>query len=421
MPAPAMLAALAKRRVILRASAAAITALFVVGAVAFSACVAVFGIDGVSAAPACQPGGLSDDLATEDAVPVNIVPGGEAPVGLSARQAAVARGYVSIGNQLGVPRDGQIVAIMMALQESSLRVLANSNVPASLRFPHDGVGSDHDSLGTAQQRPAAGWGSVEQLMDPAYNVRAFYGGPAGPNRGSPRGLLDIPGWQFMSKGQAAQAVQVSAFPELYARWEREASAIVDALAGGVAASSCIESPEASIPALQHANLTQIRKDILRFTQAGLGGRYVWGGTAFKAWDCSGYVQWIYRQAGINLPRVEQWRVGVRTRTPQPGDLVVQNAQGPNNWGPVGIYAGDGKMYLQVPLRSGNSRNYVSQLSDEIAVIIVSYETGGGGLPRGVSRRPQHGPTIQGDHASPKFWNSVKFLDALFRTSMRHEN
>ncbi|WP_307027131.1 C40 family peptidase [Arthrobacter globiformis] len=243
-----------------------------------------------------------------------------------------------------MPRDWQIIAIMMSLQESSLRVLANSNVPASLRFPHDGIGSDHDSLGTAQQRPAAGWGTVEQLMDPAYNVRAFYGGPNGPNHGSPRGLLDIPGWQFMSKGQAAQAVQVSAFPELYARWEPEADAIVDALAGGVVASSCLESASDSQSTIQNLNLSQVRKDLLRFAKEGLGGHYIWGGTAFKAWDCSGYVQWIYRQAGINLPRVEQWRVGVRTRNPQPGDLVVQNAQGPNNWGHVGIYAGDGKMY-----------------------------------------------------------------------------
>ena len=344
MPAPALLASLVKRRVILRTSVAAATTLVMVGAVAFLACVAVLGVGSVSAEFACPPEGTSDGQATADANPVNIDPGSLASAGLTARQAAVAQGYISVGKQLGVPRDGQIVAIMMALQESSLRVLANSNVPASLRFPHDGVGSDHDSLGTAQQRPAAGWGSVGQLMDPTYNVRAFYGGPNGPNNGSPRGLLDIPGWQFMSKGQAAQAVQVSAFPELYARWEREASAIVDSLDGGVAASSCIESPDASTPALQHAHLGQIRKDILRFTQEGLGGKYVWGGTAFKAWDCSGYVQWIYRQAGINLPRVEQWRVGVRTRTPEPGDLVVQNAQGPNNWGHVGIYAGDGKMY-----------------------------------------------------------------------------
>ncbi|MDP9694491.1 UNVERIFIED_ORG: hypothetical protein J2X79_002050 [Arthrobacter globiformis] len=336
MAAPAILAALARRRLIFRASVAAATALVMVGALAFSACVAALGIIPVSDSPSCPSAGAgTDPLSGSD---------DQGPSSLSARQSVVAGQYISVGKQLGVPRDGQIIAIMMSLQESSLRVLANSNVPASLRFPHDGVGSDHDSLGTAQQRPAAGWGTVEQLMDPAYNVRAFYGGPSGPNHGSPRGLLDIPGWQFMSKGQAAQAVQVSAFPELYARWESEASAIVDALDSGAAADTCVGPANASPPALQDTKVSQIRKDILRFTQEGVGGKYVWGGTTFKAWDCSGYVQWIYRQAGINLPRVEQWRVGVRTRTPQPGDLVVQNAQGPNNWGHVGIYAGDGMMY-----------------------------------------------------------------------------
>src|SRR2546427_3990646 len=113
----------------------------------------------------------------------------------------------------------------------------------------------------------------------------------------------------------------------------------------MAPTACSGTPNASGVPATLANLSQIRKDILRFTQEGVGGgMYVWGGTAFKAWDCSGYVQWIYGQAGINLPRVEQWRVGARTDNPQPGDLVVQNAQGPNNWGHVGIYAGDGKMY-----------------------------------------------------------------------------
>jgi cell wall-associated NlpC family hydrolase len=337
MTAPAILAALVRRRMIFRASMAAATVMVMVGALAFVACVAALGIIPVDDSPVCPSDGPGTD-------PLSVGSDSQRPASLSARQFVVAGQYISVGKQMGVPRDGQIIAIMMALQESSLRVLANSNVPASLRFPHDGVGSDHDSLGTAQQRPAAGWGTIEQLMDPAYNVRAFYGGPRGPNQGSPRGLLDIPGWQFMSKGQAAQAVQVSAFPELYARWESEASAIGDTLDGGVAATACTESASAIPPSLQHGHLSQIRNDILRFTQAGLGGRYVWGGTAFKAWDCSGYVQWIYRQAGINLPRIEQWRVGMRTRTPQPGDLVVQNAQGPNNWGHVGIYAGDGKMY-----------------------------------------------------------------------------
>lgn len=59
----------------------------------------------------------------------------------------------------------------------------------------------------AVTRPAAGWGTVAELMDPT--ARAFYGGPTGPNHPSPRGLLDIPGWQGMDPGEAAQAVEVS--------------------------------------------------------------------------------------------------------------------------------------------------------------------------------------------------------------------
>jgi hypothetical protein len=275
----------------------------------------------------------------------------------------MAEDYVSIGKQLGLPRDGQVIAIMMGLQESSLRVLANANVPDSLHYPNDGVGRDHDSLGSAQQRPAAGWGSIEQLMDSTYNVRAFYGGPSGPNHGSPRGLLDIRGWRSMTKGQAAQAVQVSAFPELYERWEAEATAIVDAIGTGHAPVACTAMQEAPAAKIEPADLSQIRRDILRYTNEGLGGNYVWGGTAFKAWDCSGYVQWIYRQVGINLPRVEQWRVGVRTDNPQPGDLVVQNAQGPDSWGHVGIYAGDGMMYSALNPSVGTLMHPIAWNSD----------------------------------------------------------
>lgn len=344
MPVAVALAGLAKRRAIWRASVAAVSALFLAGALAFCAAVAVLGAGMENAASVCSIGDMGERPVQAATGAVSIHGGGQTPLDLTARQVAVARDYISVGQKMGVPRDGQIIAIMMSLQESGLRVLANTNVHASLNFPHDGVGSDHDSLGTAQQRPAAGWGSVAELMDPVFNARAFYGGLSGPNRGSPPGLLDIRGWQAMDKGQAAQAVQVSAFPELYAHWEPDANAIVDALDGGLAPVACSGMPNASGAPSTPANLSQIRKDILRFTQEGVGGTYVWGGTAFKAWDCSGYVRWIYRQAGINLPRVEQWTVGQRTESPQPGDLVVQNAQGPNNWGHVGIYAGDGMMW-----------------------------------------------------------------------------
>ena len=35
---------------------------------------------------------------------------------------------------------------------------------------------------------------------------------------------------------------------------------------------------------------------------GAGTGYVWGGTAFGAWDCSGFTGWVYAQNGIDIPR-----------------------------------------------------------------------------------------------------------------------
>src|SRR5690606_833409 len=131
---------------------------------------------------------------------------------------------------MGANRDAVIIAFMTVFVESVWLMYANSNVPDSLNYPHDAVGSDNDSLGLFQQRPSAGWGSVAELMDVSYNARAFIGGPSGPNYPSPPGLLDIPGWEDLPKGVAAQAVQVSAFPERYAAWETGATELYDALA-----------------------------------------------------------------------------------------------------------------------------------------------------------------------------------------------
>jgi hypothetical protein len=192
MPAAMVLAGLVTRRAILRVSLAAASILILVVSIAFSAAVAVLGASAADTPSVCSQSGAAGQPGASESGALSIRTNSRAPVSVTARQMAVAGDYVSIGQQLGVPRDGQIIAIMMAPQESSLRVLANTNVPASLSYPHDGIGNDHDSLGTAQQRPAAGWGTVEQLMDPAYNVRAFYGGPTGPNRGSPPGVVGYP-------------------------------------------------------------------------------------------------------------------------------------------------------------------------------------------------------------------------------------
>jgi hypothetical protein len=83
---------------------------------------------------------------------------------------------------------------------------------------------DRDSVGLFQQRPSAGWGTVEQILDPVYAAEAFFGGDKPP---SPPGLVDINGWDSMPYTVAAQAVQVSAFPDAYARHEDTARDIAE--------------------------------------------------------------------------------------------------------------------------------------------------------------------------------------------------
>jgi murein DD-endopeptidase MepM/ murein hydrolase activator NlpD len=162
---------------------------------------------------------------------------------LDSTQLGNASTIVGVGNGLGVSANAQVIALITALQESKLKNYANSSVPASLGYPHEAVGSDHDSVNPFQQR--AGWGSVADRMNVTYAAQAFFGGPTGPNGGSPAGLLDTPGWETMTPGAAAQAVQVSAFPDAYDKWIPAAESILAATGsalptGGTTADTCAE-------------------------------------------------------------------------------------------------------------------------------------------------------------------------------------
>ena len=123
---------------------------------------------------------------------------------LSNEMATNARIIIQVGRELGIPNYGIVIALATAAQESHLRNLDYG---------------DRDSVGLFQQRPVSGWGTESQIRDPRYAARAFFGGPTSPTPGETIGLLDIDQWQHMSLTDAAQAVQISAFPGAYAKWE----------------------------------------------------------------------------------------------------------------------------------------------------------------------------------------------------------
>lgn len=156
------------------------------------------------------------------------------PISLNSNQISHASEIIGAGEQAGVSEQGVKIALMTALQESTLRNLANDGsysglsakdrevVIASLDLPNDGIASDWDSVGLFQQRPSAGWGTVKDLMTPSYSAGKFY-----------ESLLKVDGWESMSPAAAAQAVQISAYPDAYAKWEETASEIM-ANVGGAA-------------------------------------------------------------------------------------------------------------------------------------------------------------------------------------------
>ncbi|MBM7823545.1 C40 family peptidase [Kocuria palustris] len=101
------------------------------------------------------------------------------------------------------------------------------------------------------------------------------------------------------------------------------------------------------------------EEILATARLGLGGQYVWGGTDFKAWDCSAFVQWVYAQHGLELPRVtwEQFAAAEPTADPRPGDLVSQNGGSH-----VGIYLGGDRMISALNPQQGTIEHSVHDMA-----------------------------------------------------------
>lgn len=80
--------------------------------------------------------------------------------------------------------------------------------------------------------------------------------------------------------------------------------------------------------------------------AGIGAPYLWGGTTPSGFDCSGFINWAYNQAGRGgLPRTTYGMDASlpRVSSPQPGDIVLANN---NTHG--AIYVGNGQVISSTP-------------------------------------------------------------------------
>lgn len=260
-----------------------------------------------------------------------------APAGTSARQVGPygpeqmdnAAVIVAVGAQRGVPEEGIVVALMAAMTESSLRNLDHG---------------DRDSLGLFQMRPSQGWGSPDQVRDPTYAAGKFFDV-----------LLAVPNWPGLAPGAAAQAVERSAFPDRYNKYEQPAREILGALRGTrCAVRSGGGAQQVSLPGNPRAQA------VINAALSQLGVRYAWGGgtaagpsagtgvdAGVVGFDCSGLAVYAYAQIGVAVPHQTQaiWKAFLPAITDpgdvQPGDLILLSNNGqPGGIHHVAIYLGN---------------------------------------------------------------------------------
>lgn len=148
----------------------------------------------------------SDVGGAECVVPGLTVDGQASPsVDLTVVQLHHTSTINAVGLSRGIPERGRIIAVATAFQESSLR---------------NRTDGDRDSVGLFQQRPSQGWGTAQEIQDPIYAAGKFYDA-----------LLQVDDWADLPLTEAAQAVQQSAYPDAYAKWEPQATTLVRGLSG----------------------------------------------------------------------------------------------------------------------------------------------------------------------------------------------
>ena len=248
---------------------------------------------------------------------------------LDAEQITDAGLIVAAGQHLGIPEPGETIALATAMQESGLHNLDHG---------------DRDSLGLFQQRPSQGWGTTSQIMDPTYSATAFY-----------KALTNVGGWAAMPTTDAAQAVQHSAYPQAYAKWDQLAHDLATTLDGTCTSGDGPTPPAPAGYQIPPGTPTPITA-VIDFALKQLGKPYQYGATGPSTWDCSGLIQAAYAAIGVPLPRTtyDQFNAGasVPINDPaafRPGDLLfIPGDDGTTSApGHVGLYLGNG-LVLHAP-------------------------------------------------------------------------
>lgn len=173
-------------------------------------------------------------------------------------------------------------------------------------------------------------------------------------------------------------------------------------------------------------------DIINYAKKFIGLPYVWGGNSLSTGvDCSGLVQQVYKNFGINVTRTTYTQIGegkaVGMNELQAGDMIFfdtdKNTKGPDH---VGLYIGNGK-FIHTP-RPGKSVEIADMSSGYYQRLFMGgrrVQGINGGGPATIGESDANGPTPK---LSPEelaasygwafgFLNSIPELKSLFGTAV----
>ena len=131
--------------------------------------------------------------------------------------------------------------------------------------------------------------------------------------------------------------------------------------GGASAVKPVTNPTTPVqPVKPSPNATQAQK-IVQVAQSLIGVPYVWGGATPAGFDCSGFIHYVYQQAGISVPRTNSKGMDARSYyldQPQVGDLVFFANTYTSGISHLGIYIGNNQF-----IHAGSKGITVTSLND----------------------------------------------------------
>jgi len=182
----------------------------------------MFSVVALSAGTGTQTGTASSGCGTGIVDPVVVADSGMQMDPFENDQLVNAAEVMNAATDSGLPQRAQLIGVMTAIGESSLRNLTYGDDVYGVTNPD---GTLTSSTGLFQQQEW--WGSRAERLDPYRSALLFYAR-----------LGAVPGWEVLAPTAAAHAVQRNADPDHYTRFFDPAARIVQALTAAAGGADC---------------------------------------------------------------------------------------------------------------------------------------------------------------------------------------